>query len=880
LASTKLTPEEQSAILYWPEIADIPIIDKVNSRTKQVWNTGWPHIDFSNVDFRAKLTNGDYDDGIAILTGRTITGKYAKYLAVIDFDGMDTIEEWFGSDNTWEHVLDAAKGTRIEWHQDKTRLHMFLLIDRSITSRKIHIRNSLLEIRCENQLVFASPSIHKEGKRYTPLETSEIVVLSEPNLLQLEAKIESLCEGYMSDSNKQAYTKWLEDPANYSNLGIGQGRHNGLVHLGTAYFYRYQGEWRGLSDDQRRAKLWEWNTKLAVPKPEPEFNSIWKWIVNKHRRPRDELHERQEEKRRHEQTEHGFDKSYTFGIYPDNVKASLDGNFWTEIGKNPNKWIVADSKMIVMYRAHQYEYEVTTNHGGDEVKEKVCKLSIDSIIIRCIPVSITKHESQLDFLNVQANYTVQFRDTIGKTFTLARMSLTQIMEYLKDNGYVMSGYGAAEALSAIITAFREDGKLQVEKSVDFEGYYYCDGDIHRSSVENKHQRRTREECVIAINFLEKWSGFYIYNSIDRRDVVATGIKWTIIAPFNFVLKQLTRKYMNGISFSGERDGGKSAMSEAMLEIHGNFTDKSVSELSIYDLSAGSANTDAKFGNAVSHTTYPVAFSEFGRIENYGRDEKLVETFKNAIDRLICRHGRQGGKYDFPFLSLSPLIINGNPFISRKGEILKRLHTIKYSQEDRHDKDDPRTIAYNELMQNRRHELRILGDWTINYIWDNRHELLLSKKYDAYQLMNIVIMKFYEFAGVEFPEWLDRWIMETSLEELDIDEEGIIRAILFNHIHEVLRQNAHLLDIRGDGEIPLENRLRLCLEKDLLSFIRRKVENDTEVFDMDSSILMLFEARLPDMTLKRLGEKMGLNYQHTKHRWVLRCNRDDLWKFLL
>ena len=72
-------------------------------------------------------------------------------------------------------------------------------------------------------------------------------------------------------------------------------------------------------------------------------------------------------------------------------------------------------------------------------KNKVCKLSIDNIIIRCIPVSVIKHESPLDFLNVQTNYTVQFKDTTGKTFTLVRMSIIQVMEYLKDNGYVMSG---------------------------------------------------------------------------------------------------------------------------------------------------------------------------------------------------------------------------------------------------------------------------------------------------------------------------------------------------------------------------------------------------------------------------------------------------------
>ncbi len=70
----------------------------------------------------------------------------------------------------------------------------------------------------------------------------------------------------------------------------------------------------------------------------------------------------------------------------------------------------------------------------------------------------------------------------------------------------------------------------------------------------------------------------------------------------------------------------------------------------------------------------------------------------------------------------------------------------------------------------------------------------------------------------------------------MDEEEIIRDILFNHIHEVLRRNAHLLDIRGDGEISLENRIGLSLDKDLLSFIRRKIENNTEVFDIDSSIL--------------------------------------------
>jgi hypothetical protein len=264
---------------------------------------------------------------------------------------------------------------------------------------------------------------------------------------------------------------------------------------------------------------------------------------------------------------------------------------------------------------------------------------------------------------------------------------------------------------------------------------------------------------------------------------------TIVAPFNFILKQLVKKYMNAWSFSGKQDGGKTTLSDTRLSIHGHFEDKSVTEQSIYDLSADSMNTDARFGNGISHTTFPIAISEYGRVEAYGRDEKSVETVKNAIERMICRHGRREGRYDYPFLALSPLIINGNPPISKKGEILKRFHILKYSQEDRHTEDDPRTIAYNKFMKERRQELKILGDWTLNYIWDNRAELLLSKKYDAYQIMDIVIREFYDFAGAEMPKWMTRWITDTALEELDVDEVGIIRSILFDHIHEKLRMNA-------------------------------------------------------------------------------------------
>ena len=67
-------------------------------------------------------------------------------------------------------------------------------------------------------------------------------------------------------------------------------------------------------------------------------------------------------------------------------------------------------------------------------------------------------------------------------------SISDILSFLNDNGYTVSEYGAKEALNSMITAFRDDGHMQIDRSVGFEGYYYHDGDIHvsRIDINKKH----------------------------------------------------------------------------------------------------------------------------------------------------------------------------------------------------------------------------------------------------------------------------------------------------------------------------------------------------------------------------------------------------------
>jgi hypothetical protein len=125
--TTKLTPKQQSDVLYWPTTAKIPIIP-CDSKVKG-FSSNWKNgVDFSKIDWNANLAAGEYDNGIALVLGKTLPGSPYPYSFALDFDGL----EFFDS---WDNVLSLSKKTRIEWHQDKGRLHIVFFSEKSVTKR-------------------------------------------------------------------------------------------------------------------------------------------------------------------------------------------------------------------------------------------------------------------------------------------------------------------------------------------------------------------------------------------------------------------------------------------------------------------------------------------------------------------------------------------------------------------------------------------------------------------------------------------------------------------------------------------------------------------------------------------------------------------------
>jgi P4 family phage/plasmid primase-like protien len=358
---TRLSPEDQEALMRWPYVYGIPIFP-ADSINKHISLTGWPTLDFTKVDFRGEMLKGMYDNGAAARTGRTLMAK-GLYSTALDFDGWDALKAWFGS---WERVLALAQKTLVEWHQDNGKIHVLLFTKEPIPNKKIHIGpdNVLLEIRCEKQAIFISPSMHKDGNKYCPLGVDKIETLDETGLMKLKGQISILSDSYMSDEDKAEYDSWLDDPNTI--LGEGAGRHDATKFKVCSYYWKYEGEWLNLSDEERFEMAWQWHETHCKPtRSRQEFDAICKWVVNNHKVKRDAQHNEAREFRKNKGKE---------GI-GNQIEGESEGEEEPDIIEIATNEILTRYTFATVEESDQiYWYKDGVYVGGGEVKiKKLCE---------------------------------------------------------------------------------------------------------------------------------------------------------------------------------------------------------------------------------------------------------------------------------------------------------------------------------------------------------------------------------------------------------------------------------------------------------------------------------------------------------------------------
>lgn len=78
--------------------------------------------------------------------------------------------------------------------------------------------------------------------------------------------------------------------------------------LACSYYYRYNGDWEDLTDEDRYQRLLDWNSKIGDPKPEEEIADIWNWVIEHHEESREKLRKQYQRKSERKQKREEEDK--------------------------------------------------------------------------------------------------------------------------------------------------------------------------------------------------------------------------------------------------------------------------------------------------------------------------------------------------------------------------------------------------------------------------------------------------------------------------------------------------------------------------------------------------------------------------------------------
>ena len=262
----------------------------------------------------------------------------------------------------------------------------------------------------------------------------------------------------------------------------------------------------------------------------------------------------------------------------ENIRNELSDQIFGIISYSPLKFIIAHkTHKQILYsniKKKNNNNKDTKNNGTEfgfhsETEANVPSLNLSKIIINAIPIEITKREDALGF-NTQQKYTIKFETPSGKILVIKTKTIEEIIYELKSKALLFLEYKALEALSIIIQAFEKKGRIKIDKDVVTSGFYLVDNKIklfNHNRDNNNYQKPSKEELKKCCEILDLIQTHY-YNR--RKEIFPTILKWTIIAPFDFVMKQKNKSWIPWLFLYGWSNAGKTTLGNISNCIWNNF----------------------------------------------------------------------------------------------------------------------------------------------------------------------------------------------------------------------------------------------------------------------------------------------------------------------
>lgn len=688
----RLEDMNKGADLWWSRGLNV---FPAHSRNKAVYED-WDEYHYKPIPeelFERWKKEGRFLTGVAVSPGIVyrIPELEGWFLSSIDWDKIEGFNALFPG----KTVYEVAQKHYIEWHTgDKTKGHLWVYVP-IVFPKKSPDSVLGLEVKGHNEhgVMMSSPSIHKDGHPYEVAGTNQIARWSKEEAEAFLVHINQVCEekgvSYLDKTKKRndsksesesesepaaeeerikekirlMFERWPIDIDTTIEIPVGV-RHDVLVYTANSILFRYS---IIRNHNTLKGIFIDINYKLCKPDPSPnqEIEKIWKDAL-----------------------EFVQNANAKENVIPSKIAENLKQlGIYKVVKENPTTLYLADHhrdeiiKAVILKPKSTVE---TENQEDQEQKTKTTKktnpktkqLLVKDTMIDAIPTDITIFNNPIDASKTY-KVTFQHKNSNGSSrfVTVGPGSVNYLLQELRVKGRFVKGKESDEALTSLLIEYEDRGIAKVDNRMPQPGYYMINNKIVGYDV-TQHQGVSIEQSEIS-NCIDVLDG--LVTKYKNPDIGPTLIKHAIPLPFSYIKKGLKVSgddWVPGIYEYGFTRVGKNTVGIIQLAI---WRKHDKQDKDFHQLGFSGIDTAARFGNAISRSTYEVMVSEVGSLS----DVKLLwlsEMIKHSIESQTVR-----GKYIEGFYkgipALSNLILTSNYLPPSDPAFKARFILIHYGEKD-------------------------------------------------------------------------------------------------------------------------------------------------------------------------------------------------------
>lgn len=508
---------------------------------------------------------------------------------------------------------------------------------------------------------------------------------------------------------------------------------------------------------------------------------------------------------------------------------------------------IEDSVYIVIdpEKSETFKEIITYTRKGDENHNdiKIIDAALKELIVYDNPVA----EETRQFKSVWSTRLRPYPLTIGPD------TAPEIAAKLSESGYIIKKREGEDAVKISFNIFIKKQLAEMKTEIESPGFYFNDKEELQSIKYEVKDEVTKKELQQAIKTLEDFASYFPNQKVQ----LATVLKWGLISPFIFAIKQKGGWVRKPFCY-GNAGTGKSTFGKMVLYIWGEpNSDTNMIPGSGFD-------TEARIGDRLKQFTFPILIDEPGALfERKGPSEMI----KTAIEQTTSR-GKYIGRRYRTIPAYASFMFTSNYKYPNEDAFNRRFMPIPFYRSERKTPDQKekfdKHFKFDNVKQCVLHDLKALGQYMAIEILNNPKLLDIGWQ----ELTNDLLQRMYVESGKVPPEWILEWVEIESMVDLDELYKENIRNFLVEEINRAFG-SIQIMDDEGKPKTDYSNKFDVKGPKDFKGIVWSVLNHrrlswallgaDDTVYITTGFLNALKKRECINESLPSLGDLLGWKY---------------------